>query len=57
MRLGIDFGTCYSSAALLLDGIARAIKEPLKQGYSFPSSVYLTERQEILVGQAAENTR
>lgn len=57
MQLGIDFGTCYSSAALLLDGIPKPIKEPLKQGYSFPSSVYVTEGGEILVGQAAENKR
>jgi molecular chaperone DnaK (HSP70) len=23
MKLGIDFGTCYSSAALLIDGVLR----------------------------------
>ena len=57
MLLGIDFGTCNSSAALMLNGTIKLVKEPLKQGYSFPSSVYLTEKREILVGQAAENSR
>lgn len=57
MLLGIDFGTCNSSAALMLNGTIKLVKEPLKQGYSFPSSVYLTDKGEILVGQAAENSR
>lgn len=57
MLLGIDFGTCNTSASLLIDGRIQLIKEPLKHGYSFPSSVYLTEGGEILVGQAAENHR
>jgi molecular chaperone DnaK (HSP70) len=57
MLLGIDFGTCNTSAALTLDSTTRLIKEPLKHGYSFPSSAYLTEGGEILVGQAAENNR
>ncbi|MUG96841.1 Hsp70 family protein [Scytonema sp. UIC 10036] len=55
MRLGIDFGTCYSSAALLLDGVLRPIKEPLKLGFSFPSSIFVTKQGEIVIGQAAEN--
>lgn len=57
MLLGIDFGTCNSSAALMLNGTIKRVKEPLKQGYSFPSSVYLTDKGEILVGQAAENSK
>jgi len=57
MILGVDFGTCNTSAALMLDGTTRLIKEPLKHGYSFPSSIYLTEGGEVLVGQAAENNR
>lgn len=60
MGLGIDFGTCYSSAALMWGGQDRtpqAIKEPLKHGFSFPSSVFLIGQGEILVGQAAENSR
>ncbi len=57
MRLGIDFGTCYSSAALFLDNRVRAIKDPINLGYSFPSSVFLTPQGEMLVGYAAENNR
>jgi parallel beta-helix repeat protein len=60
MWLGIDFGTCYSSAALMLGGQDRtpqAIKEPLKHGFSFPSSVFLIQQGDILVGQSAENSR
>jgi molecular chaperone DnaK (HSP70) len=57
MKLGIDFGTCYSSAALLLDGTLNPIKEPLNHGYSFPSSVFISEQGEILVGQSAENAK
>lgn len=57
MLLGIDFGTCNTSAALSLYGTIRLLKEPLKHGYSFPSSAYLTEGGELLVGQAAENNR
>lgn len=56
MKLGIDFGTCYSSAALFLDGTPKAIKEPLSHSFSFPSSVYWSE-QGILIGQAAENAK
>jgi molecular chaperone DnaK len=43
MFLGIDFGTSNSSAALMIDERPRLVKEPVKQGYSFPSSIYLTE--------------
>jgi len=57
MRLGIDFGTCNSSAALLLDGTLKRIAEPLKHDYCFPSSIFVTEQGEILVGHAAENAR
>ncbi len=55
MQIGIDFGTCYSSAALMLDGTLQAVKEPLKHGYSFPSSAFFTKQGNIVVGQAAEN--
>ena len=44
MRLGIDFGTSFSSAALVRDGNLVLVKEPVKLGFSFPSSAYLTER-------------
>jgi Ethanolamine utilization protein EutJ (predicted chaperonin) len=57
MKLGIDFGTCYSSAALIHDGSLKAIKEPLKHGFSFPSSVFVTKQGDVVVGQAAENQR
>jgi molecular chaperone DnaK (HSP70) len=57
MKLGIDFGTCYSSAALVVDGIPTAIENPLQPGYCFASSIFLTPKGELLVGQAAENSR
>ena len=57
MWLGIDFGTCNSSAALLLDGTLKRIAEPLKHDYCFPSSIFVTGQGEILVGHAAENAR
>ncbi|ACK70840.1 Heat shock protein 70 [Gloeothece citriformis PCC 7424] len=56
LRLGIDFGTCYSSAAIALNSQKpQLIREPLQHNYSFPSCVYVTEQGEILVGQAAQN--
>jgi molecular chaperone DnaK (HSP70) len=57
MLIAIDFGTSNSSAALMVNGNVTLVKEPLKQGYSYPSSVYVSEAGEILVGQAAENNR
>ena len=58
MKLEIDFGTCYSSAALLIDGVLRPAKEPLKPLEScFPSSVCLTKKGELVISQAAENQR
>lgn len=57
MKLGIDFGTSLSSAALWRDGRLLLVKEPLRLGYSFPTSVYLMPSGEILVGQAAERQR
>lgn len=53
MKIGIDFGTCNSSAALLLDGVLKPIKEPLKLGFSFPSSIFITYQGEVVIGQAA----
>jgi molecular chaperone DnaK (HSP70) len=57
MHLGIDFGTSLSSAALWRDGRLLLVKEPLRHGYSYPTSVYLLPSGDILVGQAAENQR
>jgi|GEM_PF-1097454 len=55
--LGLDFGTCYSSAALNINNVPKPIKEPINRGYSFPSSVFITAQEQILIGQAAENSR
>ena len=58
MKLGIDFGTCYSSAAILLDGVLRPVKEPLHPVEScFPSTVCLTKQGKLVISQAAENQR
>jgi molecular chaperone DnaK (HSP70) len=57
LQLGIDFGTCYSSAALLLESVPTPIPAPLTPGYSLPSSIFIAEQGEILVGQAAENSK
>jgi molecular chaperone DnaK (HSP70) len=55
--LGIDFGTSNSSAALMINSNLRLVKEPTKQGYSFPSSIYLDREGKILVGQIAETRK
>ncbi|MGL6337554.1 MAG: Hsp70 family protein, partial [Waterburya sp.] len=57
MLLGIDFGTCNFSAAVMIDGNPRLVKEPVKQNYCFPSSVYLDESGQILVGHFAESKK
>jgi molecular chaperone DnaK (HSP70) len=58
MRIGIDFGTCYSSAALMLNGALKPVKEPSKQGSSFPSSIFVKQDEDkIFVGEAAERQR
>jgi tetratricopeptide (TPR) repeat protein len=57
MLLGLDFGTCYSSAALGIKNNPKLIKEPINRGYSFPSSVFINNQEQILIGQAAENFR
>lgn len=57
MFIAIDFGTSNSSAAIMANGNVTLVKEPIEHGYSYPSSVYVTEAGEILVGQAAENNR
>jgi molecular chaperone DnaK (HSP70) len=57
MRLGIDCGTCYSSAALMQKGSPKPVKEPVTHGFSFPSSILVTDQGDVLVGQAAENQR
>jgi molecular chaperone DnaK (HSP70) len=57
MFLGLDFGTCYSSAALGTKNSPKLIKEPINRGYSFPSSIFINNQEQILIGQAAENFR
>jgi formylglycine-generating enzyme required for sulfatase activity/actin-like ATPase involved in cell morphogenesis len=57
MWLGIDFGTCYSSAAFMLDGTLERVKDSRKLGYSFPSSIYASKEGEILVGHTADYQR
>lgn len=57
MLLGIDFGTSNSCAAVMIDENLRLVKEPGKQGYSFPSSIYLDESGKILVGHFAESKK
>jgi parallel beta-helix repeat protein len=58
VKLGIDFGTCYSSAALFIDGKLSPVREPSRPSeYCFPSSVCVTKKGEIVISQAAENKR
>ena len=55
--LAIDFGTSNSCAAVMIDGNLRLVKEPVKQGYSFPSSIYIDKSGKILVGHFAESRK
>jgi formylglycine-generating enzyme required for sulfatase activity/Ethanolamine utilization protein EutJ (predicted chaperonin) len=58
VKLGIDFGTCYSSAALFIDGKLSPVREPSRPSeYCFPSSICVTKKGEIVISQAAENKR
>ena len=57
MLLTIDFGTSNSCASLVVDGKVRLIKEPVKQTYSFPSSLYLDESEQFIIGHLAESKK
>jgi len=57
ITLGIDFGTCFSSAAFMRDGVLHRVKDPVRHSYSWPSSVYLEDSGRLLVGFAAEMKR
>ena len=57
MRLGIDFGTCFSSAAIMEGETITLIKDPSSLGFSVPSSVFVTPQGQVLVGKAANNQR
>jgi len=56
MRVGIDFGTTNSSAALVLGKIVEAVKNPfaMQFGYSFPSSFCVDKDGEVLLADLAE---
>ena len=53
MRMGIDFGTVNTSAALVSQGSLVSIKENRQNTYSFPSSVFATP-EGIAVCHSAE---
>lgn len=55
--LAIDFGTSNSSAAVMIDGNLRLVKDPGKQGYSFPSSIYIDKSGKVLIGHFAESKK
>lgn len=57
MRLGIDFGTCFSSAAFCEQGVLTLIKDPSSLDLSMPSSVFVTPQGQIYVGRSANNQR
>src|SRR5579859_2077527 len=57
MHLGIDFGTCFSSAAFIYGGTLSFVKDPLSVGFSVPSSAFATPQGQVLVGKAANNQR
>lgn len=56
-RLSIDFGTCLSCAALRVGDDLKIVKNPTKLGFSFPSSVYVTEEGDFLIGDNADYRR
>lgn len=53
IHLGIDFGTCFTSAAFLNDEILTTVKDPLTGLSSFPSTVLYTREGKMLVGNHA----
>ncbi|MFC5664505.1 Hsp70 family protein [Kitasatospora misakiensis] len=55
--LVVDFGTSSSSAAVVLDGRERALKEPSSGLLSWPSAVSLGADGRLLVGSAAERRK
>ncbi|QZY56860.1 Hsp70 family protein [Crassaminicella profunda] len=60
--LGIDLGTSFSSAAIIENGKPVALKVATSRGFrgdsfSIPSSVFINDNGEILLGQAADNNR
>src|SRR3954447_197279 len=55
LPLAVDFGTCYSSAALIVDGRPQAMT--IERQSFVPSTVFLNKRGEFLVGLAAERQK
>jgi WD40 repeat protein/actin-like ATPase involved in cell morphogenesis len=57
MRLGIDFGTCFSSAAFMDGETLTFVKDPSSASFSIPSSVFANAQGQVLVGTAADRRR
>jgi nitrous oxidase accessory protein NosD/actin-like ATPase involved in cell morphogenesis len=57
MRLGVGFGTCFSSAAYVEGETCATVKDPFFLDVSIPSSVFVTPQEQVLVGKAANNQR
>jgi molecular chaperone DnaK (HSP70) len=55
MRIGIDFGTCNSSAALMMASSFLLVKDGVSLSYSLPSSVFAQDSGELVVGQLADD--
>ncbi len=54
-QLGIDFGTSYTVAAMAQDGSVAVVDIESNGRSRIPSSVFLTQDGEILVGTAAQH--
>lgn len=57
MHIGIDFGTFCSYSAISINGTLKPIKDPLTQRYSFPSSIWVLDQDQILTGHEADQNR
>src|SRR5258708_12937109 len=57
MRLGIDFGTCFSSAAFIESNVLHLVKDATSLGFSVPSSAFVNAQGQIIVGKSANNMR
>src|SRR5450755_2357165 len=55
--LAVDFGTCFSSAAVVTaGGDVRLVPEPVSSSYAWPSTVF-DDGTELLVGGQAEGRK
>ena len=57
MRLGIDFGTCNSSAAFFDGNELVSVKEPTSLNYLVPSCIFVASNGKISVGKQADHQR